>query len=327
MPTKIPAAHQCSHHLQRRALAVILSALLLSACTEPTNSQPATGDTITLPKQAVMTVKMVKYQPSFAFVGVITPIKKTTLTALTPASISSISVQAGDSVKKGDVLLTYLPDTLAQSNQSATPFELTAPFDGTIDKIFAQTNQSYDKADAWLEISDTSQLKFISQLSASLLEHIQVGDAVNFGVDGVSHTGQISQVDIDKDNPNLINVHVIIDTTNDETADLLGRGVVGHINYGQIQVGVVMPADAVYDAALQPADLSLFLQPPHKPATPVDGFVWVIKQDHSLSLSAVKLVEYYPKTQQFLVQGITEDSLVSTAKLDKQAHGKQVMLQ
>ena len=83
---------------------------------------------------------------------------------------------------------------------------------------------------------------------------------------------------------------------------------------------------AVYDAQMNAIDLEPFAKPPHKPESPIDGQIWVIKQNHRLALSPVKLLEYYPKNQQFLVQGITEDSLVVTQPLPKEAHDQEVHL-
>ena len=125
----------------------------------------------------------------------------------------------------------------------------------------------------------------------------------------------------------LIDVHVMIPLEPaQDPNDLLGRSVVGHIDYGQIQVGVMMPKMAVYDAQMNAIDLEPFAKPPHKPESPIDGQIWVIKQNHRLALSPVKLLEYYPKNQQFLVQGITEDSLVVTQPLPKEAHDQEVHL-
>lgn len=310
-------------------LPVILTALIvcISGCSDRQNDR--TDARISLDKQSVMTVKMSKYQPSFAFDGTIIPAQSMVMDLIDSAQVDEVFIQAGDEVTAGDVLLSYTPDML-EANAADQPhkLELTAGFDATITQLYAVADTHYPKKTPLIELQDLNALKFISRLSATLMDYIKVGDAVTFGVDGVTHTGQISQVVSVADDDRLIDVHVMIPLEpSQDPRDLLGRSVVGHIDYGQIQVGVMMPRSAVYDAQMNVISLEPFAKPPHKPESPIDGQIWVIKQNHRLALSPVKLLEYYPKNQQFLVQGITEDSLVVTEPLPKEAHDQEVRLE
>ncbi|OOR84135.1 HlyD family efflux transporter periplasmic adaptor subunit [Moraxella canis] len=323
--TKPPKTRLKNPFTTLSVIAALTMGVAVSACSDDRPNPPtlkAADDGITLDKDSIMTVKMSKYQPSFAFDGKIIPANQASLSLDTAATVEHIFVDAGDDVSKDDVLLSYL------THLESSPSEITAlhaPFDGMIHAIFAHADEHYDAKTPLVEIYDISQLKFISHLSSALMDYIKLGDAVTFGIDGVAHVGQISQVNVNEQNPQLIEAHVIIALNPDETPkDLLGRRVVGHIDYGQIQVGVMMPRRAVYDRQLNILALDGFDEPPHKPDAPIDGYVWVVKQDHRLSLSPVKILEYHPKTEQFLVQGITEDSLVTTATLPKEAHDKQV---
>ncbi|WP_114144966.1 efflux RND transporter periplasmic adaptor subunit [Moraxella porci] len=334
MPTgAVTHYHQQAHHPTSQAhpklwLAAIITALIvcICGCSDPQGGSANTR--ISLDKQSVMTVKMSKYQPSFAFDGTIIPAKSAVMDLIDAAQVNEVFVQAGDEVTAGDVLLSYTPDMLTDNaaNQS-DELHLTAEFDGTITQLHAVSGTHYPKKTPLVEIQDLNALKFISRLSATLMDYIKVGDAVTFGVDGVTHTGQISQVVSASNDNRLIDVHVMIPLEPaQDPNDLLGRSVVGHIDYGQIQVGVMMPKMAVYDAQMNAIDLEPFAKPPHKPESPIDGQIWVIKQNHRLALSPVKLLEYYPKNQQFLVQGITEDSLVVTQPLPKEARDQEVHL-
>lgn len=306
-------------------IATLAMGLAMSACSDDRPKSPIikpADDGIILNKDSIMTVKMSKYQPSFAFDGKIIPANQTLLNLDTAVIVEHIFVDEGDKVFKGDALIGYFTPLESLPSEVTT---LPAPFDGVVHRVFAHTDQHHDANTPLIEIHDLSQLKFISYLSSALMNDTKLGDAVTFGVDGVAHVGQISQVNVSEQNPKLIEVHVIIKPNPDEKPrDLLGRRVVGHIDYGQIQVGVMMPRSAVYDSDLNILSLDGFDKPPHKPDAPIDGYVWVVKQDHRLSLSPIKVLEYRPKTQQFLVQGITEDSLVATAHLPKEAHNKQV---
>lgn len=320
------SARKSKQQLLASTLSLLIMAVLLMGCQDA--KQTSADHRISLDKQSIMTVKMSKYQPSFAFDGTIIPVKSVVMTLTDPAYVNDVFVQAGNEVNAGDALLSYSPDvldldTLDQSND----LKLNASLDGTVAQLYAVPDTHYSTNTPLLELQDLSTLKFISRLSATLMDHIKIGDAVTFGVGDDTYTGQISQVVSVPDDSRLIDVHVMIplDPSKDPK-DLLGHSVVGHINYGQIQVGVMMPRSAIYDANMTPISLDEFAKPPHKPESPVDGQIWVIKQDHRLALSPVKLLEYHPKNQQFLVQGITEDSLVVTHALPKHAHGQEVHL-
>lgn len=318
---------------------LLLASVMLVAMMAGCSTSDSHDDTrLSLDKQSVMTVKMSKYQPSFAFDGIIIPTKSAVMDIASDARVDEIYVEAGDEVEAGAVLLRYSPDAPSQIasldgvelNADIGPnadIELSADFNGTVTQLYAVAGTHYPKNTPLIELQDLSTLKFVSRLSATLVDHIKIGDAVTFGIDGVAHTGQISQVDTVIDDNRLIDVHVMIALTPSQNPqNLLGRSVVGHINYGQIQVGVMMPHAAIFDADMNPVSIDAFMKPPHKPETPVDGQIWVIKQNHRLALSPVKLLEYYPKNQQFLVQGITEDSLVVTRALPKSAHDQEVRL-
>lgn len=321
-----PARPSRTSRLLPTALMIILI-LILSGCNNHQDS--GTDEHIVVDKQSVMTIKMSKYQPSFAFDGTIIPANSMVMDLADSAQVDEVFVHAGDKVDAGDALLSYSPDMLNdRAIDQPQMLQLTAGFDGIITQLYAVPNTHYPAKTPLVELQDFSTLKFISRLSATLMDYIKVGDAVTFGVDGATYTGQISQVVTATDDHRLIDVHVMIplEPSQDPT-DLLGRSVVGHIDYGQIQVGVMMPRSAIYDADMNRISLEAFAKPPHKPESPVDGQIWVIKQNHRLALSPVKLLEYYPKNQQFLVQGITEDSLVVTEPLPKDAHDQAVRLE
>ena len=85
MPTgAVTHYHQQAHHPTSQAhpkpwLAAIITALIvcISGCSDRQNDR--TDARISLDKQSVMTVKMSKYQPSFAFDGTIIPAKSTVM--------------------------------------------------------------------------------------------------------------------------------------------------------------------------------------------------------------------------------------------------------
>ena len=212
-------------------IATLAMGLAMSACSDDRPKSPIikpADDGIILNKDSIMTVKMSKYQPSFAFDGKIIPANQTLLNLDTAVIVEHIFVDAGDEVSKGDALLGYFTHLESLPSEVTT---LPAPFDGVVHRVFAHTDQHYDANTPLIEIHDISQLKFISYLSSALMNDTKLGDAVTFGVDGIAHVGQISQVNVSEQNPKLIEVHVIIEPNPDEKPkDLLGRRVVGHID-------------------------------------------------------------------------------------------------
>jgi hypothetical protein len=97
--------------------------------------------------------------------------------------------------------------------------------------------------------------------------------------------------------------------------------VTGRVNYGQIDVGTIVPKRALHDV-----DLTELQKPPYKPLRPLTANVWVIGQDQRLKRRAIEVVEYNPTTNQYLIAGISNDSLICLADLPIDSEGKKVIV-
>ncbi len=97
--------------------------------------------------------------------------------------------------------------------------------------------------------------------------------------------------------------------------------VTGRVNYGQIDVGTIVPERALHDV-----DLTELQRPPYKPLRPLSANVWIIKQDQRLTRQPVEVVEYDPSTKQYLIAGISNDSLICLADLTIASKGKKVVV-
>ena len=54
--------------------------------------------------------------------------------------------------------------------------------------------------------------------------------------------------------------------------------------------------------------------------------VWIIGQDQRLTRQPIEVVEYDPTTQQYLIAGVSNDSLICLADLPVDSKGKKVIV-
>ena len=97
--------------------------------------------------------------------------------------------------------------------------------------------------------------------------------------------------------------------------------VTGRVNYGQIDVGTIVPKRALHDV-----NLTELKKPPYMPLKPLTANVWIIGQDQRLTRQPIEVVEYDPTTQQYLIAGVSNDSLICLADLPIDSQGKKVIV-
>lgn len=346
----------------------------LTACqpsTSPKDISKArvTDNAVILDKNYVITVKPERYQPSFRLEGVLAPIAQATLHLPENATLQTLHVMQGDTVKKGDKIATFfqvllisppvdqntddlqhnhldhlatdqihqIPNLQSSSTQPASAttdtiinnIAIITPISGKVQKIFINNEKIFHQQGmAVATIVNDERLRFVSLLPTRFAEHIRIGDAVNFNTaDGRHFSGQISKVMPDPKTPNTLDIFVHIRTEEIKRAKLtIGKHVSGYVEYGQMSVGTLVPATAIFDNDLQSMSLEHLKKPPHKPATPIHAFLWAIGQDEKLSLLSIEVIEYFPSKDQYLISGVALDGLIVVAHLPKQAQGKRVRL-
>ncbi len=208
-------------------------------------------------------------------------------------------------------------------------FELKSPLSGKVEAIFTtDKDETYAHTTPVMVIFDEKQIKFISPLPADFADYLAVGDGVNFDTeDGRVFGGQIEKILPNPKVTGMMDIHVAITPEQAKKAELqLGERVGGYVNYGQIDVGVLVPAFAIFDDKLDPMDLSDLTVPPHKPATPRPAFLWTVGQNERLALSEIVIIEYHPQSNLYLIAGIGLDGLIVLADLPKHVHGARVRL-
>ena len=200
---------------------------------------------------------------------------------------------------------------------------LNAPFAGEIEQLYVKVGQTVAVDQPLVKLSSTNDLQFIGTLPIEAKPQLSVGQNVNFSIDGshVIFTGQVSQL-VDSQDPKHLLVYVHILPSSDSTNQIKpGMAVTGSIDYGQIEVGTIVPKQGIHDA-----DLTELFSPPYRALVPIKANVWIIGQDKRLTQQQVEVIEYDPETEQYLVAGISNDSLICLAPLPTSALGKKVVI-
>lgn len=297
------------------------------------------GEEVILNGVHLSSVKMSRYQPSFGLQGIIAPIQRTNLVQPIDITVVNVLVKSGDAVKKGGILAHLQPAPIHTINEEAEQEQdsraskdeqiitLTAPFNGVVDNLRLNTGMTIKANTPLLTLVDESKYQFISRLPAYLKPHLKIGKTVDISVDDAPFSGQIAHVTKSPESFSTIDVSVEISPKKDSANRLnSGQFAKGIVEYGQISVGALVPKFAIVDDNLSPLDLTKLHAPPHKPQAPIAANIWVVKQDASLTLSRVHIIEYLPKSRRFLASGITEDSLIVLVELPMQADGKRVVV-
>ena len=212
------------------------------------------------------------------------------------------------------------------STNAKQPYQLTtvrASFSGRVENLYAKAGQEIAVRQLLLRLSDETELHFIATVPIQAEPQLSVGQTVNFSAKGMSDkfTGQVSKLTATVQ-PKQLLIHVNV-VNNEISREKLqpNMQVTGRVNYGQIDVGTIVPERALHDV-----DLTELQRPPYKPLRPLSANVWIIKQDQRLTRQPVEVVEYDPSTKQYLIAGISNDSLICLADLTIESKGKKVVV-
>ena len=342
----------------------ILSALFLIACqpTSPTEALTSenneavdmpliSADSVTITPDHILSIKPTRYQPSLGLQGRIEPIKQINLMAAQPLTVEQVLVSDNQWVKKGTPLLTVrrqeilnkvigfddtetnieaeLNTTASNSKdrttakQSSDLITLRARFSGRVENLSVQSGQKIEAQTVLLKLSDETELHFISTLPLEAESQISVGQTVNFTAEDRvdKFTGQVSKVQAVKQPMQLL---VYVNVINNEVSRnqlAPDMQVTGRVDYGQIEVGTIVPKIALHNV-----DLTQIQVPPYKPLRSLTANIWIIGQDQRLTRQPIEVIEYDPLTKQYLIAGISSDSLICLANLPIESKGKKVVV-
>ena len=217
---------------------------------------------------------------------------------------------------------TDTPDD-ASKHSSYQLITVRASFSGRIAQLNAAAGQQLAARTSLLQIADETKLYFVATVPIQAKPQLSVGQTVNFTTAELTDqfTGQVSKL-VEAPHPKKLLVHVnVIDNESSRKKLLPKMQVTGRVNYGQIDVGTIVPRRALHDV-----NLTELHSPPYKPLRPLAANVWIIGQDQRLARQPVEVIEFNPTTQQYLIAGISNDSLICLADLPLDSKGKKVIV-
>ena len=230
---------------------------------------------------------------------------------------STIDIDSNTSTNQNADVNTAKQDTQYNS------ITIHASFSGRVESLSADAGQQLAARAPLLQISDETKLHFMATLPIQAKPQLSVGQTVNFTAEGISDkfTGQVSKL-VSTSQPKKLLVYVnVIDNEVSRDKLLPNMKVTGRVNYGQIDVGTIVPKRALHDV-----DLTELQTPPYMPLQPLTANVWIIGQDQRLTRQPIEVVEYDPTTQQYLIAGVSNDSLICLADLPVDSKGKKVIV-
>lgn len=214
---------------------------------------------------------------------------------------------------------------------------ITAPSAGVVGSRSVNVGQVVAPNQPLMEIIDTSQLEFAANVPSEAQDQLQIGQSVPFtvGNNPTNFVGQISRIAPQVDPvTRQLTIFVKVKPVQNGTTLKAGQFATGHVDYGQIQVGVLVPMSAVSLSPNAPASqTSGSLGLTDKTATtasdnaaPNTGMVWVVGKDKRLSQQSVHIIRRDDANSQYLVEGIEQGTVVVVARLNSNDTGKKVVL-
>lgn len=223
---------------------------------------------------------------------------------------------------KGTV--TKITDSNTSNEDSATSNN-SAPNDSADNEN--EKNKEADKADSeqseesdlMITVTNPQKLQLVGELPLSTQSQLSVGTPVYFTVYELQKefTGQISHILADPKSDTLIVRAPLVAGENSKALLKPGMQASMTIEYGQIELGVRLPRSAIHEAKLD----GLTKKRP-RPNSPIQGYVWVVDQTQTLVYTPIEVVQYFADSDQFLVSGISNESLVCLADLPRNSDGK-----
>ncbi|MDE4455488.1 HlyD family efflux transporter periplasmic adaptor subunit [Psychrobacter sp. DAB_AL62B] len=209
------------------------------------------------------------------------------------------------------------------ARQSSNLVTVRASFSSRVENLSVQAGQQITADTPLLKLSDESELHFVATLPIEAESQISVGQTVNFTAEERidKFTGQVSNL---KAAGQPTQLFVYVNVVNNEVSRhqiLPGMKVIGRVDYGQIEVGTIVPKRALHNV-----DLTVLHAPPYKPLRSLSAHIWIIGQDQRLTRQPIEVIEYDPLTKQYLIAGVSNDSLICLANLPIESEGKKVMV-
>lgn len=325
----------CVIRLAPKILGLVLGVLLLGCVSRE-------RDAVVLEDTDTLAMKPTLYQPSFVLMGALESQDAYTVRAPYAGRIHRYLVNAYGAIDAHDVLLelalpalpVHAPNTfdVGDSSPSAgaraplwTPparakYLLQSTQAGSITHYYAQVGDEVNAGAPLVRVEDTKSLGFVTWISAQNAKYLALGQGVNLvplSGQGAPLNGQIAALTPKADGV-LVSVHLI----NADAHLLHAKSLYGaHVEFGQMQVGTLVPKHALHGA-----NLSGLKTPPHRPLMPLFAGIWTVDQAGILAFLRVQVVAYLPDQDQYLIDDIGQGKRIITAPLTADKVGKRLYL-
>lgn len=209
---------------------------------------------------------------------------------------------------------------------------ITAPSDGVIGKRTVEVGQVVAPNQPLMEIIDPSKLEFAANIPAEAQSQMMVGQHVPFTIanNPTQFVGQVSRISpqVDPATRQLL-VYIAVDVEQSQGLRA-GMYATGKVEYGQIQVGVLVPMSAVTITQTVPSPTSATSGLNDKVTTAnhviASGKIWTIGKDQIVRQQSINIIRRDDAHSQYLIDGIEQGTLVITANLTTNDIGKKVVL-
>ncbi|MEN6669370.1 HlyD family efflux transporter periplasmic adaptor subunit [Psychrobacter sp. B38] len=244
----------------------------------------------------------------------------------TPSNVTTEQTTNDTDVSPSDTAADDTDSEINNEVNSQPTYNLVtvrASFKGRVEGLNIQAGQTLAARTLLLQLNDERQLYFVAKLPIQAEPQLSIGQTVNFTNEGIADnfTGQVSKLTVTS-RPKKLLVYVdVIENKASRTHLSPTMRVTGRVDYGQIDVGTIVPERALHDV-----DLTELQTAPYKPLRPLTANVWIIGQDQRLVRRPIEVVEYNPTTKQYLIAGISNDSLICLADLPVDSEGKKVIV-
>lgn len=209
---------------------------------------------------------------------------------------------------------------------------ITAPMSGVIASRSIEAGQAVSAGQTLMEIIDPSQLEFAANVPSEAQGQVAIGQSVPFTVNNnnTKFVGQVSRIapQVDASTRQML---IYVKVNPSENTDQLRAGMfaTGTIDYGQIQVGILVPSNAVMldDNAKsdgKATSATTNIKPTN--ANNQKGYVWLINQEQRFVRQPVEIIKRYDDTNQYLISGVNMGSLVVLVPLPADAVGKKAVV-
>lgn len=209
---------------------------------------------------------------------------------------------------------------------------ITAPSSGVIGTRNVEVGQVVNPNQPLMSIVAPDKLEFAANVPSEAQGQLSVGQHVPFTVanNATVYGGQISRIAPQID-PNTRQLTVYIAVKPSEISQhgqtlKAGMYAKGQVDYGQIQVGVLIPMSALTLAPSSANQSTADKASPAQLSAQATGNVWVIGKDKILTRQSVHIIRRDDANSQYLVDGIEQGTMVVLANLSETDVGKKVVL-